>query len=105
MGFIADIIEIFKKLPKVKKLEEENKKRLKVQMFSATLTKEIEELMSKLAPKHTLINLNENNNIPKSLKHIQYHVSHFKKKFKLLLYLLKRKGKMIMKVKLFLKKK
>jgi superfamily II DNA/RNA helicase len=117
MGFVADLREIYAYLPKpptkskkkVKRisLEEEeeeeeelkpikeaspNKKPMQVMMFSATLTRGVEDLMIRFAPQHKLVNLNADMQVAGNIKHVQYRVSSLLRKYSLLKYLLKRQG-------------
>ncbi|KAL9642822.1 hypothetical protein ABK040_009897 [Willaertia magna] len=89
MGFLPELKKIFNHLPKPVSDSKDNMQTL---MFSATLTKDIEDLMLRIAPNHHLVNLNEEFKIPETIKHVKYFVSKKEMKFKLLLYLLKRKG-------------
>mgnify|MGYP001127322014 CR=1 FL=1 len=90
MGFLPDIREIFAHLPRTEKHEERTKK-LKVFLLSATIIPGIEGLMKRFAPKHELINLNDKLQVAQTVRHVQYHVSSVQKKFRLLLFLLRRK--------------
>lgn len=116
MGFLPDLKKLFEYLPKpvtdkmrrrdmMKKLKEDRSslltapnalpyKEMQVLMFSATLTRGIEDLMYRFAPVHELINLNESMQVANNVKHVQYHVGDFNVKYPLLSYLLKRKGSM-----------
>jgi superfamily II DNA/RNA helicase len=111
MGFLSDLKSIFEFLPKPhegksKKKQKETEeaapvqkhslpaKPMQVLMFSATLTRGIEDLMYRFAPSHELVNLNASMQVANAVKHVQYHVGHHHLKYGLLLYLLKRKGTM-----------
>ena len=88
MGFLPELKTIYNYLPK----PNESKDNMQVFMFSATLTKDVEDLVCRFAPTHKLINLNQEFSIPDTIKHVKYFVSKNEMKFKLLLYLLQRKG-------------
>ncbi len=116
MGFVADLREIFTYLPRPVKKKETTKdplfdddldleklavlmtrqtgnfKNTQVMMFSATLTRGVEDLMLRFAPVHKLVNLNADMQVAGNIKHVQYHVSSLLKKYNLLKYLIKRKG-------------
>jgi ATP-dependent RNA helicase RhlE len=119
MGFLPDLKALFEYLPKPiskaarkkalskmlkekqmdSKIEASNSidtpsKPMQVLMFSATLTRGIEDLMYRFAPTHELVNLNESMQVASTVSHVQYHVGDFHKKYSLLLYLLLRKGSM-----------
>ncbi|KAF0975169.1 hypothetical protein FDP41_005922 [Naegleria fowleri] len=88
MGFLPELKRIYENLPKPNESEEP----MQVLMFSATLTRDVEDLVCRFAPTHKMINLNQEFKIPETIKHIKYFVSKKELKFKLLLYLLGRKG-------------
>ncbi|KAG2392722.1 hypothetical protein C9374_011447 [Naegleria lovaniensis] len=88
MGFLPELKRIYEHLPK----PNETKEPMQVFMFSATLTRDVEDLVCRFAPTHKMINLNQEFKIPETIKHIKYFVSKKELKFKLLLYLLGRKG-------------
>lgn len=60
-------------------------------MLSATLPEEVQLLAKRFAPKHTLVQLNPHQFVPRSIKHIAYTVSN-RRKVALLVYLLRRTG-------------
>ncbi|EFC48874.1 predicted protein, partial [Naegleria gruberi] len=88
MGFLPELKYIYNHLPKPSNERDE----MQISMYSATLTKDVEDLICRFAPTHALFNLNQEFSIPEKIKHIKYSVSKKEMKFKLLLYLLKRKG-------------
>lgn len=124
MGFLPDLKSLFEFLPKpaeklkkkdymkeLKQHMERNEKidaaslitptssglpykPMQVLMFSATLTRGVEDLMYRFAPVHELVNLNESMQVASTVKHVQYHVGDYNKKYPLLSYLLKRKASM-----------
>lgn len=60
-------------------------------LLSATLPEEVQHLAKRFAPKHQLVQLNPNQYVPRSVKHIAYTVSN-RRKVALLVYLLRRAG-------------
>src|SRR5690606_6678118 len=84
--------EIYTYLPKPDPDHPEND--MQVIMLSATLVPGIEGLMKRFAPTHQLFDLNKKFNVAEPVKHIQYLVSHPRKKYRLLVYLLKRRANM-----------
>eukprot|EP01080_Neovahlkampfia_damariscottae_P001003 gene1003-9909_t len=85
MGFLPDLIDIFDFI-------NSNERNIQVCLFSATILPGIEGLMKKFVKNYRLINLNKNLSIANPIKHIQYRISLTRKKYQLLLYLLKRKS-------------
>lgn len=83
MGFLPDLLEINTHLPKDRC----------VGLFSATLIPSLEAFMRKMVGrKHILVDLNKGMQIAAPIKHIQFMVSHPRKKLKLLEYLIRRKS-------------
>ncbi|KAL0479498.1 DEAD box RNA helicase [Acrasis kona] len=99
MGFIADIKDLYSYLPRPNKNKEADvaqdfyipQSRMQVMMFSATLSRGVEDLMMRFAPNHKLVNLNASMQVAPGIKHIQYVVSSILKKYSLLNYLLHRR--------------
>lgn len=113
MGFFPDIKDILTYLPRPRKNvpiithsssrtkeEKEGRKiitniedRMKVLLFTATLVPEINDLIKRIAPKHSTINLNPNVSLSsnENIDDVVHLVSN-RRKYALLKYLLKRKG-------------
>lgn len=85
MGNLPDLLDIHQNLPRG----------MCVSMFSASIMPGLETFMRKLAPNHEYINLNESLSVAQPIKHIQYKLSHPRKKLKLLTYIIRRKSPII----------
>jgi superfamily II DNA/RNA helicase len=90
MGLFPDVRNIYTYLPKPNKGRQGN---MQVVMMSATLMPRIEDLMVRFAPYHVKVDLNQDFNTAQNVKNIIYSVKN-RKKYALLVYLLKRKGSM-----------
>eukprot|EP00163_Fabomonas_tropica_P015511 TRINITY_DN2830_c0_g1_i1.p1 TRINITY_DN2830_c0_g1~~TRINITY_DN2830_c0_g1_i1.p1 ORF type:complete len:720 (-),score=91.51 TRINITY_DN2830_c0_g1_i1:191-2350(-) len=90
MGLFPHVKEVWRHTPRYDKRKplHENPQTF---LVSATLIPEVEDLVRRLAPVHTRINLNKRLQPASKSKHIVYPV-HSRRKQALLLYLLRRKG-------------
>ena len=111
LGFFPDIKEILLYMPRPRKKvsvvtgsskrtqeEKEGRKiitntedRMKVLLFTATLVPEINELIKRIAPQHSTVNLNTSLTPAKNVDDVVHLVSN-RRKYSLLKYYLKRKG-------------
>lgn len=110
MGFFPEVKQILQFLPRPRKNLKQlvkreasaerlqgkqvfvsSSERMQVLLFSATLMEESDELMKRLAPRHTRIDLNPSLEVAKTIKEACYQVSN-RRKTALLVYLLRRKG-------------
>ncbi|KAI9292407.1 P-loop containing nucleoside triphosphate hydrolase protein [Neoconidiobolus thromboides FSU 785] len=94
LGHLPDVLgcwELISKPYKQKRLS-----KIQVMICSATIVKEVHGFIMKIAPHYKLLDLNENMGVPKNIKQIRYDV-HNQRKSSLLLYLLRRKGKISLK--------
>lgn len=98
LGFFPAIKQLYRLLPKPKKILRGGKKKGDMQtcLFSATLSPRIEDVISRFSPKSQLINLNVDLQPPSQVKHLVFPVSNRRKRA-LLTYFLKRKGSPFMK--------
>jgi superfamily II DNA/RNA helicase len=91
MGFYADILNVFRHLPKPKKHTTVLDENTQTMLFSATLVPQVHDFTRRLAPSHVLVDLNESMRLPDQLEHVVYSVTS-RRKQALLLYLLRRHG-------------
>ena len=111
LGFFPDIKDILTYMPRPRKVvprllpgasstleEREGRKvitsvkdRMKVMLFTATMVPEIQSLIKRIAPQHSSINLNAGMQPATNVDDVMFLVSN-RKKYALLLYLLKRRG-------------
>lgn len=90
MGFLPDVRDIYRYLPKRDRKNPENNMQLIA--LSATVMQGVEDFVKRFAPRYSLVHLNENMDVAQTVKHIKYYVSSTRKKRRLLIYLLKRKA-------------
>jgi len=91
LGFFADILSVFRHLPKPKKHTTVSDESMQTLLFSATLVPQVHDFTRRLAPAHVLVDLNESMNLPEQLEHVVYSVTS-RRKQALLVYLLRRRG-------------
>ena len=98
-GMVEQVLSIWEKLPRPKKNRKQElhsktkEKVMQTLLFSATLPSHVEELVRRLSPSASVVELNKEMKVPSSILHF-YYSSLSRQKYSLLLYLLKRKGKL-----------
>ncbi|EGC39807.1 hypothetical protein DICPUDRAFT_74635 [Dictyostelium purpureum] len=90
LGFFPDIRDIFDFLPKVR--SRSRPFTMQTVLTSATLNHKLDELITRFAPNHLMVDLNKDLSAPTTVKQFFYHVN-YRLKSHLLLYFLRRKGK------------